>query len=178
MAFIRPFLVGAGCIPYQEMKFGSNSLSKAWGGSLIEYSCLDDPVDILNSIPEDEGLVQLFGDAAMHQSMRGSWLEALAAWRKPIILMVLATPKGEPPGLASAYAALCGSLCAPLVGLVQVGGIWDPLNRKSDGLPWCGWIPGGCELETSTSIPIIEDEALMIETIVLKLRQRLLSLNL
>jgi hypothetical protein len=178
MACIRPFIVGAGCIPDHRMTFGSNSLSEVWGGKLIEYSCLEDPVEILDSIPQDEGLVQLIGDAAMHYSMRGSWLEVLGAWRQPIILMVLTTlPNGEPPGVAAAYAALCDSLHVPLVGIVQLGGYWDPLKRRSDGLPWCGWIPEDGEFQKDESNSLIEYKALVTETTVMKLRQRLMKLT-
>jgi hypothetical protein len=29
----------------------------------------------------------------------------------------------------------------PLVGLLQLGGPWQPERRRVDGLPWLGWLP-------------------------------------
>ena len=102
MAFSRPFLVGAGCIPDHQMRSISKALAKAWGGNLIEFSCLEDPIKALDSLQDDQGLVQLLGDAAVQNSTRGSWLEALGAWRQPIILLVVPLMSGELPGVAHA----------------------------------------------------------------------------
>ena len=79
---------------------------------------------------------------ALPQLPRGSsWLEALADWRMPTLLLALADADGEMPGHAAAHAALCRQLHVPLVGLVQLQGHWDAPARRRDGLPWCGWVP-------------------------------------
>tara|TARA_B100000029_G_scaffold492615_1_gene554100 strand:- start:227 stop:862 length:636 start_codon:yes stop_codon:yes gene_type:complete len=146
MAFPRPFLVGAGHVSTDEMRAGSTSLSKAWGGELIEFSSIENPREVLEHLPFGGGLVRLIGDAAMQHPRTGSWLEALGAWRQPVILFVVPTQSGQIPGAAFAYVALCKSLRVPLLGLVQVGGSWEPLQRRSEGLPWCGWIP--CKVQS------------------------------
>ncbi len=176
MSSCKPFLVGAGCLPVDEMRAGSNAIAKAWGGKLIEYSCSDDPKEVLGSLPEEEGLVQLLGDAAMHNSYGGSWLEALGAWRQPIVLMTIPTSSGDLPGFASAYKALCESLSVPLVGIVQIGGDWESLHRRLDGLPWCGWLSKDCQSDLVNSDTLIKYEALKAEEIVLRLRQRLMDI--
>ena len=176
MAFSRPFLVGAGCIPDDQMQSVSKVLAKAWGGKLIEHSCLEDPIKVLDSLPADQGLVQLLGDAAMQNAYRGSWLEALGAWRQPMILLAFPTNAGV-PGVAPAYTALCHALCVPLLGIIQVGGDWDSLHRKSDGLPWCGWLPIGSELQKVEDKSFIQYEELKAEETTLILRKRLMDLS-
>ena len=178
MAFSRPFLVGAGCIPDQQMRSISKALAKAWGGNLIEFSCLEDPNKALDSLQDDQGLVQLVGDAAVQNSTRGSWLEALGAWRQPMILLVVPLLSGELPGVAHAYTALCNALCVPLLGIVQVGGDWNSFQRKSDGLPWCGWIPEEGQSQKVGDKSFIRYEVLKAEETALILRQRLKELSL
>ena len=178
MSSLRPFLVGAGCISDLEMRSGSKALSKLWGGQLIEHSCLADPTKVLGSLPEEGGLVQRLGDAAMHNSQGLSWMEALGAWRRPIILMVVPTSSGNMPGTASAYSALCKSLKVPLVGIVQLGGDWDSLNRRLDGLSWCGWLPRDHQPEMDGDKPVFKYDLLQTKKTVLILRERLISLNI
>ena len=137
----RPFLVGAGHLSNDEMRAGSSSLASGWGSELIEYSCIDNPIEILNSLPKKNCLIQLLGDAAMLHPEGGSWLESLGAWRQPIILKVITTPSGDVPGTAAAYKALCEFLGVPLLGLIQFGGNWNHVQRRLDGLPWLGWLP-------------------------------------
>ncbi|MEA5417476.1 hypothetical protein VB757_20390, partial [Synechococcus sp. BA-132 BA5] len=48
-------------------------------------------------------------------------------------------------GLPAAGAALLERWRVPLVGLVQVGGDWQPLQRRRDGLAWLGWLPDADE---------------------------------
>lgn len=69
----------------------------------------------------------------------GSWAEALGAWRQPCLLVV----RGEQmdSGLPAAGTALLERWRVPLAGLVQVGGDWQPTERRRDGLPWLGWLP-------------------------------------
>jgi hypothetical protein len=84
----------------------------------------------LAALPIDPGLPLARG---------GSWAEALGAWRQPCLLVV----RGEQmaTGLPAAGAALLAHWRVPLVGLVQVGGDWQPAMRRRDGLPWLGWLP-------------------------------------
>jgi len=140
---LQPFLVGAGPLQDQEMRAGSLSLSEAWGGELLQHCCSENPQQVLGALANGQGLVQLSGDVAMVHPGGGSWLEALGAWRQPIILLVKPMISGEIPGVAPAYVALCSLLAVPLVGVVQLGGRWTPQMRRADGLPWCGWISDG-----------------------------------
>ena len=84
----------------------------------------------LAALPVDPGLPLERG---------GSWAEALGAWRQPCLLVV----RGEQldTGLPAAGAALLERWRVPLAGLMQVGGDWQPTERRRDGLPWLGWLP-------------------------------------
>ena len=82
-----PFLVGTGKLEDLSMQEASLLLAKAWGGSLYSYSCEENPLEVLKSLPNEVGLVQLSGDAAKSFPTGGSWLEALGAWRQPTILL-------------------------------------------------------------------------------------------
>ena len=143
-----PFFIGAGQAPDTKLNSGVIALSKFWGGELIELSCFEPPAQILNALPNKEGLAHLKGDAALAHSNGSSWLEALGAWRQPTVLMVMPLISGDIPGLAAAYVALCKELRVPLLGVLQVGGQWNRNQRINDGLPWCGWIPLEVELES------------------------------
>ncbi|MCT0206150.1 hypothetical protein KQ305_00250, partial [Synechococcus sp. CS-1332] len=44
-------------------------------------------------------------------------------------------------GLPAAGAALLERWRVPLMGLLQVGGDWQPSERRRDGLAWLGWLP-------------------------------------
>ncbi|MCP9832731.1 MULTISPECIES: hypothetical protein [unclassified Cyanobium] len=88
----------------------------------------------LAALPLDPGLPLARG---------GSWAEALGAWRQPCLLVM----RGEQmaTGLPAAGAALLAQWRVPLAGLVQMGGDWQPLKRRRDGLPWLGWLPDAGE---------------------------------
>ncbi len=140
------FLVGAGTLPELKMQAASKALSNCWGGDLMQHCCGEDPNNVLKSLIGRRGLVRLSGDVAMsHPKRAGSWLEALGAWRQPLVLMCEPNLSGDIPGNVAAYAALCSSLSAPLIGIIQVGGCWKSSQRVSDSLPWCGWLPDSFE---------------------------------
>ncbi len=175
MTFYRPFLVGVGQVSDDEMRSSSQSLSNVWGGSLIEFSCKESPINVFSSLPQEEGLARLLGDASIERPFGGCWLEALGAWRQPVILIVDSTSLEEVSGIASAYCALCKSFCIPLIGIIQLGGNWDPNKRSQDGLPWCGWIENyqnGTYFEPST-----RSGNTALQEIVFVLRHRMMDLS-
>ncbi len=135
------FLVGTGVIPSSSIKFGSSYLAKVWGGSFLKHSCLEKPSQIFQRSFGKGGLLLLEGDPAIANEDYGSWLEALGAWKKPTILFSQVLPSGELPGSSAAYVALCQALNVPLLGIFQLGGKWDSISRRNDGLPWCGCLP-------------------------------------
>ena len=137
-------LVGAGPLPELSMREGALQLADRFSAELVPLACGSDPhsgLQALASRQRDHNrptLLRLSGDAAMSEGSSGSWLDALAAWRCPVLLLVQPHAAGLIPGMAPASVALCHSLNIPLVGLAQLGGRWDLTARRRDGLPWCG----------------------------------------
>ena len=70
-----PFLVGTGSLPDSEMNSGSIALQAFWGGELLKCSSSDCPNELLSSLPKDDSLVQLMGDAGSFHPDNGCWLE-------------------------------------------------------------------------------------------------------
>ncbi|MFM7652160.1 MAG: hypothetical protein ACKO5M_04425 [Vulcanococcus sp.] len=89
----------------------------------------DEPPGWVLPLPLDPGQELMTG---------GCWAELLGAWRQPALLLI---PGWAPAGAPRAYRALLQVAGVPLVGLVQLGGTWDPALRRRDGLPWLGWLP-------------------------------------
>jgi hypothetical protein len=91
-------------------------------------------------------------DPGLGLGANGSWAEALGAFRQPTALVL------EVAQLASGWPAAATALLrqerVPLVGLIQLGGGWEPERRRGEGLPWLGWLgvaggnpaEGGAEL--------------------------------
>ena len=137
-------LVGAGPLPELLMREGSQHLADRFSAELVLLPCGSEPHSGLQALASRQRernhptLLRLSGDAAMAQGSSGSWLDALAAWRCPVLLLAQPNAAGLIPGLAPASVALCRSLNIPLVGLAQLGGSWDLAARRMDGLPWCG----------------------------------------
>ena len=137
-------LVGAGPLPELSMREGAQLLAERLSAELLQLACGSEPHSGLQALasPQRERnrptLLRLSGDAAMAQGSSGSWLDALAAWRCPVLLLAQPNAAGLIPGMAPASVALCHSLSIPLVGLAQLGGRWDLSARRMDGLPWCG----------------------------------------
>lgn len=102
---------------------------------------------------ESQGwLLPLGLDPGAELAKPGCWSEALGAWRQPALLQLPAAEAES--GLARAYTALLVAAGVPLVGLVQLGGPWQPERRRLDGLPWLGWLPAETPLAGS-----LEEEA-------------------
>ena len=141
-----PFLVGAGHLSEEEMSIGSLALSSAWGGGLIKHNCEDKPHAVLNNLPSKKVLVQLNGDVARLDEAGDSWIQSLADWRQPVLLMATTQSEGVVPGVVPAYSALCSALSVRLIGIVQIGGSWNAKSRCSDGLAWLGCIASHASL--------------------------------
>jgi hypothetical protein len=137
-------LVGAGPLPELSMREGAQQIADRFSAELVPLACGSEPHSSLQSLASLQcernhpTLLRLSGDAAMAQGFSGSWFDALAAWRCPVLLLVQPNAAGLIPGMAPASVALCHSLNIPLVGLAQLGGSWDLAARRMDGLPWCG----------------------------------------
>ena len=137
-------LVGAGPLPESLMREGSQQLADHCSAELVVLACGSEPQSSLQAVASRQRertrptLLCLSGDAAMAQGSSGSWLDALAAWRCPVLLLAQPNAAGLIPGMAPASVALCHSLDIPLIGLAQLGGSWDQAARRMDGLPWCG----------------------------------------
>ena len=134
-----PLLVGAGSVPERRMREAAGALAKLWALPLKTHATGASPASVLTD--PSHGLIRLSGDPARQTVDGGHWLEALADWRQPLLLLVPGDADGSVGGQAAAYAALCDQLGAPLQGLIQIQGAWNPEQRRRDGLAWCGWIP-------------------------------------
>ena len=159
MICLTPFLLTIGQRDETVNSVFSSVLADAWRCKLFKSSYEENPNECISALANERGLTQFLGDFAMLHPDGGTWLEALAAWKAPVILFVLPASDGMVGGEASAYVALCKQLSVNLIGLVQVGGPWDSHKRKLDGLPWCGFFPSDL-LNQSPSIQslIILDE--------------------
>ena len=137
-----PLLVGAGPLPELKMRLACEALAKACQCPLTTVASGASPAEVLRNNPAATGLVRLSGDAARPTpDGDASWLQTLADWRQPVLLLTIAESDGAIPGTAPAYAALCRELHVPLLGLVQLQGHWNGPARRRDGLSWLGWIP-------------------------------------
>ena len=136
-----PFLISIGDLPNDPMGKVSKTLSIHWGVELLRVSTNQSPNEIIGSLPKENILVEMIGDVAMLHSSGSTWMEALGAWKAPVILFVSPNSSGKIPGIAAAYVSLCKNLSVPLIGIVQLGGPWNQYERRLDSLPWCGLIP-------------------------------------
>ena len=168
-----PFLVGIDQLPEILTKNAVQSLSRAWGGDLIKHATTEKPRKVLENLDCPHGLVLLKGDSASSLPDGGSWLEALGAWQQPVILMTTPMLSGDISGCACAHVALCSTLSVPLVGILQIGGNWNPDARREDGLPWCGMIPeASCSFNSNKSVGA-EESSLKHEGSLLEIAERL-----
>ena len=134
-----PLLVGAGSVPELRMREAAEALARLWSLPLQTHATGASPASVLTET--EPGLIRLSGDPARQRPDGGHWLDALADWRRPLLLLVPGETDGSVSGQAAAYAALCNQLGAPLRGLIQIQGSWNQEQRRRDGLLWCGWIP-------------------------------------
>ena len=148
-----PLLAGAGLVPELRMREAAEALANLWSLPLQTHPVGTAPAAVLNG--RNGGLIRLCGDPAEQHEGGGHWIEALADWRQPLLLLVPGRGDGTVSGNAAAYSALCRQLDAPLVGLIQIQGSWNPQARRRDGLAWCGWIP-------ESSDPSQDDELLRL----------------
>ena len=113
--------------------------------ALAAMTALGDPAGASATAAGPTWLAALPLDPGLTLPGGGHWAEALGAWRQPTLLLLdgaqLAT------GLPAAATALLERWRVPLVGLVQCGGAaaWREQERRSDGLPWLGWLAGAGE---------------------------------
>lgn len=90
--------------------------------------------------PDSGGLLALLRvDPGLWIQGQGTWAQALGAWRQPVLVVLPA--EAHHCGMAAALVALLRQEGVPLVGLIQLGGDWDPEQRRQDALPWLGAWP-------------------------------------
>ena len=169
------FLISSEKIPSSNIKEGTLSLSSFWGGGLEEINCEESPFENLNNLTEGNSLILLNGDSAQKYPYRVSWLEALGYWHQPLVILAQPLASGATPGSVFAYYALCKELSVPLAGVVQIGGVWDVIQKAQDDLPWCGWLPSrsdeGLEIRNGSK------SNMQIEDVVLNIRNNLLIIK-
>lgn len=142
-------VIGAGRLGEGAMASACRSLAEALRATLIEeasgvspHPCLQQIISgSLKESPEPT-LLRVSGDVAVDESGEGSWLEALASWHVPVLILAAPRQDGRFAGIVPASVALARSLKVELLGLVQLGGTWNRSSRRTDGLPWCGCLQG------------------------------------
>ena len=90
----------------------------------------------------EENTLYFWRVRADNECGEGSWLEALACWHVPVLMLAEPRKDGRFAGIVPASVALARSLHVELLGLVQLGGSWSRSARRADGLPWCGCLQG------------------------------------
>jgi len=141
-------VIGAGALPELQMSAACRSLADEFGAVYLEEGCGLSPNPLLDELTSEISaskaltLLRLSGDAGVDESGEGSWLDALAAWRIPVLMLAQPRPDGRFGGIVPASVAFARALNLSLLGLVQLGGEWDAPARRTDGLPWCGCLQG------------------------------------
>ena len=141
-------VIGVGALPELQMSAACRSLANEFGAVLLEEGCGLAPHPLLRELTSEISaskaltLLRLSGDAGVDESGEGSWLDALAAWRIPVLMLAQPRPDGRFAGIVPASVAFARELNLSLLGLVQLGGKWDVSKRRTDGLPWCGCLQG------------------------------------
>ncbi|WP_186537984.1 hypothetical protein [Synechococcus sp. BIOS-E4-1] len=141
-------VTGAGPLPELQMSAACSSLAAEFGAVLLEEGCGLAPHPFLRELAANISdsntltVLKLSGDVGVDESGEGSWMEALAAWRAPVLMLAQPRPDGRFSGIVPASVAFARALNLSLLGLVQLGGEWDASARRHDGLPWCGCLQG------------------------------------
>ncbi|WP_114992465.1 hypothetical protein [Synechococcus sp. UW179A] len=141
-------VIGAGALPELQMSAACSSLAAEFGAGLMEEGCGLSPHSLLSELTAKTSasspltVLRLSGDVGVDESGEGSWMEALAAWRVPVLMLAQPRPDGRFSGIVPASVAFARELNLSLLGLVQLGGEWDAPARRHDGLPWCGCLQG------------------------------------
>ena len=141
-------VIGAGALPELQMSAACRSLAAEIGAVLLEESCSRSPHPMLGHLTSEIcdsiglTLLSLNGDVGVDESCEGSWIDALASWRIPVLMLAEPRSDGRFPGFVPAFVAFARELNLSLLGLVQLGGDWDAPARRTDGLPWCGCLQG------------------------------------
>ncbi len=179
MISYMPFLVQAGAVATSSMRAGSIAISRVWGGELLNCSPDERPENFLGDNLKKDGLIQFLGDAGICDHAGTSWLEAFGTWKIPVILFTEPLSTGQIPGTARAYVSLCKEFGVPLIGIVQLGGCWDPYLRRLDGLPWFGYVHSYLLNEClNQPVSSLSSYYLELEDIVSRLKNRFRGLQI
>ena len=134
-------VLGAGALAELPMRRATQVLADGLSLPLQTIAAGQRADGVLEALPVSApSVIRLSGDPGRLSSDGRSWLEALGAWRMPVLMLGAPLADGVMPGAVPAFYALCEQHRVPLLGLVQMGGIWKPLERRLDGLPWLGWL--------------------------------------
>nr|AUG32729.1 hypothetical protein PLO_756 [Paulinella longichromatophora] len=87
-------------------------------------------------------LVTIIGNRSQSLGLLVEWSKALGATKQPCILLLSDTEGFSISSKAAAHQALLEKYGAPFIGILQIGGTWNPVERRCDGLAWCGWWQG------------------------------------
>ena len=150
-----PLLVGAGPLPELKMRQACEALARACRCPLSTVASGASPAEILQTNPAATGLVRLSGDAA-RTTAKGdaSWLQALADWRQPVLLLTSAEPDGAIPGAAAAYAASAGNCkcrCSVWCSSKGAGTAQHGAGTVSAG--WAGFPMRSIRIRPNASMP-------------------------
>lgn len=125
-------VVGAGALPELQMSAACHSLAAECGAVLLEEGSSLAPHELLRELAANASdstaltLLRLSGDVGVDESGEGSWMEALAAWRIPVLMLAQPRPDGRYGGIVPAFVALADSSTFPA---------WDLCNWAANGMP-------------------------------------------
>ena len=110
-------VIGAGRLGEGAMASACRSLAVALRATLIEEASGVSPHPRLQEIISrsskeisEPTLLRVSGDVAVDESGEGSWLEALASWHLPVLVLAAPRQDGRFAGIVPASVALAQSL--------------------------------------------------------------------
>ena len=140
-------VLGAGALAELPMRRATQVLADGLSLPLQTVAAGQRADGVLEALPVSApSVIRLSGDPGRMSSDGRSWLEALGAWRMPVLMLGAPLADGAMPGAVPAFCALCHQHRVPLLGLIQMGGLWNPVERRRDGLPWLGWLADADQL--------------------------------